>query len=150
MIFDRISNLGTYAENNEKLTAIVEFLKKNPFDTLADGRHELDLGIYANVGSGAVRDSGDFEVHRRYADLQLIVEGSELMEWAPLDELTNGGDYKAEGDIQFFACQPAAAAPLKFYRGYFAGFYPQDGLKPSLRLDHDSSRKIVFKIPVAQ
>lgn len=148
MIFDRISNLETYAESNEKLAAISEFLKKHPFAALADGRHELGLGIYANVVSGAVRDDGNFEAHRRYADLQLVVEGSEVMEWAHLDELIDGEDYDAKGDIQFFAGQPAAAVALKVYRGYFAVFYPQDGHKPSMRLDHDICRKIIFKIPV--
>lgn len=148
MIFDRITNLETYAKGDEKLTAIVEFLKANPVEILDDGRHELSLGVYANVGAGPVRDGGDFEVHRRYADLQLMAEGSEIMEWAHLSDMTGGTEYNGEGDFQLFSCQPAGTVSLKVYPGYFAIFYPQDGHKPSLRLDHDFSRKIIFKIPV--
>ena len=148
MIFDRIANLETYAKNDEKLTAIVEFLKAHPAETLADGRHELSLGIYANVSTGPVRDSGDFEAHRKYADLQLMVEGSEIMEWAHLNDMTNATDYSESNDCQFFACQPAATSALKVYPGYFAIFYPQDGHKPLIHLDHDASRKVIFKIPV--
>lgn len=148
MIFDRISNIAVYAKGDEKLAVIAEFLKVNPAETLADGRHELSLGIFANVGGGPVRDEGDFEVHRRYADLQLVVEGSEIMEWAHLDAMTNGTQYNEEGDFQLFSCQPAEASALKVYPGCFAIFYPQDGHKPSMRLDHDASRKVIFKIPV--
>jgi len=148
MIFDRISNLETYAKHDEKLTAIAEFLKEHPAETLCDGRHNLTLGIYANVSTGPVRDSGPFEAHRKYADLQLMVEGSEIMEWAHLSDMTNAADYSEANDCQFFACQPAAASALKVYPGYFAIFYPQDGHKPLIRLDHETSRKVIFKIPV--
>lgn len=148
MIFDRIANLKTYAKGDEKLTAVIDFLKSHPAETLADGRHELSLGVYANVGSGSVRDAGDFEAHRKYADLQLIVEGSEIMEWAHLSDMTNGTQYNESGDFQLFSCQPVPTVPLRVYPGYFVIFYPQDGHKPSIRLDHDISRKVIFKIPV--
>lgn len=148
MIFDRISNLETYAKNDEKLTAIVEFLKAHPVETLADGRHELGMGVYANVSTGPVRDEGNFEAHRKYADLQLMVEGCEIMEWAHLNDMTNAADYSEVNDIQFFACQPAATTALKVYPGFFAIFYPQDGHKPLMRLDGETSRKVIFKIPV--
>ena len=150
MIFDHISNLGCYAEKNEKLAVIAEFLSTHPADTLVDGRHELPEGIYVNVSSGPVRDDGVFEVHRRYADLQLVIEGSEIMEWAHLSELSDGAAYNAEGDYQLFSCQPSAALTLKVCCGYFAVFYPQDGHKASLRLNHDVCRKAVFKIPIDQ
>ena len=148
MILDHISNLETYSKGDEKLAAIAAFLAEHPAETLADGRHELGLGIYANVSTSAVRDSGDFEVHRRYADLQLVVDGSEVMEWAHLDDLSVPGEYDATADIQFYASATGSAATLKLYAGSFAVFYPQDGHKPVLRLDHDFSRKVVFKIPV--
>lgn len=148
MIFDRIHNLGTYAAGDEKLIAIVKFLDAYPVANLTDGRYELSMGIYANVGSGPVRDTGGFEVHRRYADLQLVIDGSEVMEWAYLDELTDGAEYNEEGDFQIFASCAAETLSLKVYPGSFAIFYPQDGHKPSLRLAHDFSRKVIFKIPL--
>ena len=146
MILDRIDNLKFYGVFDKKLAAIVEFLKTHP--TLSDGHYELDMGIYVNVGSGTVRDSGDFEVHRRYADLQWVIEGSEVIEWASLSVMRSSTEYNEAGDYQLFSDAAGETVALKLTPGYFAIFYPQDGHKPSLRLNHDVSRKAIFKIPL--
>lgn len=146
MIFDHIGNLETYARGDTKLTAVVDYLKAHPM--LEDGRHALENGAYVNVGSGDVRDDGDFEAHRRYIDLQLLLEGSEAMEYAPLSALRVGTDYSKAGDYQLFSDRPSETIVLKLYPGAFAVFYPQDAHKPSLRLENDRSRKAIFKIPV--
>ena len=150
MIFDHISNLGMYAKQDAKLNVILEFLKQHPAETLAEGRHDMDMGIYANVSTVTVRENGDFEAHRRYADLQLVVGGSEIIEWMGLKDLNETTQYNEESDIQFFSGDAPAAIPLKLYPGNFAIFYPQDGHKPCLRLDHDTSFKVVFKIPMEE
>lgn len=146
MIFDHIDHLKVYAANDKKLSAIVDYLKQNP--ELKDGHYELTDGIYVNVGPGTVRDSGDFEAHRNYIDLQLLLDGSERIDWAPLSAMTAKTDYDAAADCQMFSCCPSKTAILKLYPGFFAVFYPQDGHKPLLHLDHKESRKAIFKIPV--
>ena len=148
MIFDHISGLETYARGDARLTAVAEFLKAHPAQTLADGRHELGKGAFVNVGDVPAREDGDFEAHRRYIDLQLVIKGSERMQWAHLSCMRSGGEYNERGDFQLFSGPCAEAAELKAYPGYFAVFYPQDAHKPSLHLDHAVSRKAVFKIPV--
>lgn len=148
VIFDHISNLGIYAKGDKKLEVVADFLKKYPMESLADGRHELGMGIYVNVGSNVVFGEGKFEVHRRYADIQLVIDGSERMEWEHLDDLQNATEYSEAKDIQFFAQCIVAPIELNVYKGNFALFYPQDGHKPGLRLNHDSCRKAVFKIPL--
>lgn len=147
MLFDRIENLDKLQSAFPALARIRAFLESHP--TLDDGRCELGEGIYANVSHNILRDAGVFEVHRRYADLQLVLEGSEIIQWASLKDLTQGTEYDAEKDAQFFDCAPVCTATLKMDPGFFALFWPQDGHKPLLRMSgNDKNRKIVFKIPV--
>jgi YhcH/YjgK/YiaL family protein len=42
-----------------------------------------------------------FEVHRKYVDVQILIEGAEDMVWAPIDSLTVSQPYQAEADIEF-------------------------------------------------
>lgn len=148
MIYDELKNLGYYANGNEKLAAIQRFLQENPLQTLADGRHELSHGVYCVAGEFDVRDSGAFEAHRNYADMQLGISGSEVLEWAALEDMQNAAAYDAEKDIQLFDCAPEKMLALPISEGWFVIVYPQDAHKPLMRLHDDRSRKAIFKIPV--
>lgn len=148
MIFDDAKYLDFYAKNDPKLQVVVDFLKTNPMEELQPGRYDLDKGVYALVNESATRTEGPYEVHRKYADLQLMVRGGEIIEWALLDDMTNGNEYNEEGDCQLFECAPASAIGMKLLPGRFAILYPQDAHKPLIRIEADSVRKIIFKIPV--
>ena len=148
MVFDRIFNLETYAKGDERLKLIAEFLLEHPSETLADGRYDLPNGIFVNVSVSPTRSDGDYEVHRKYIDLQLILEGDEIIRWAHLSRLNGEPPYDAQNDIQFFSGNQEAGASLRLNAGDFVIFYPQDGHKPLLRLKTEFSRKAVFKIPV--
>lgn len=148
MIFDDVKYLDFYAKNDPKLQVVVDFLKVNPMEQLQPGRYDLEQGVYALVNESATRTEGPYEAHRKYADLQLMVCGGEIIEWALLDDMTNGSEYNEEGDCQLFECAPASAIGMKLLPGRFAILYPQDAHKPLIRIEADSVRKIIFKIPV--
>ena len=114
---------------------------------LPDGGAELGGGVRVNVAENALAQTGRYQAHRRFIDLQRGLEGSEAMEWAPLDELSGGG-YDEARDIEFFEGEPAGGAALGLTAGMFAIFYPQDAHKPGLRHRPARARKAVFKIPV--
>jgi YhcH/YjgK/YiaL family protein len=90
-----------------------------------------------------------FEVHRRYVDLQYLLEGRELVCWAPYEELAVEHEYDEERDIAFLSGEARASFLLS--AGCFAVFFPRDAHKPNCRAAEKSEkvRKIVLKIPVS-
>ena len=75
------------------------------------------------------RDAFKWESHREYIDLQYILGGGEVIEWAPAAKLTPDGSYDDKTDFQFYA--PAAAdALLTMKDGLFTFLFPADGHKP--------------------
>lgn len=92
------------------------------------------------------REAFKWEAHREYIDLQYIVGGGEVIEWAPAAKLVPDGAYDPKTDFQFYA--PAAAdALLPMSDGLFVFLFPADGHKPLVANGADRHvHKIIAKI----
>lgn len=116
-------------------------------------RVELGDGVFAieQVYHAKPREDGFFEAHRKFIDVQVIVEGIELMEVEDIARLTVTMDYDAERDFGKYAIDVPKAAKLIMRAGDAALFFPSDGHMPSLRVADESTlvRKTVVKVPVA-
>jgi biofilm protein TabA len=94
------------------------------------------------------RPEGFFESHRRYIDVQVIVEGEELMEVEDIARLVVSAPYLPERDLIKYA-DTAVASVLRMRAGDVAIFYPEDGHMPSLHWRGTGLvRKTVVKVPV--
>jgi YhcH/YjgK/YiaL family protein len=121
--------------------------------SLPTGRHSIvgdDLVALMNEGSTAPAAVKALESHRRFIDIQLVLAGPEIMEWAPLAGLTITEAYDATRDIAFHADPAAGTARLLVHPGQFAVFWPDDAHKPccdpgSVSVQY---RKIIFKVAV--
>lgn len=86
------------------------------------------------------------EAHREFLDVQYILEGNEVMGWAPVDTLTPTEEYNAAKDKCMYA---GANAPMAIAPGYCYVVYPEDAHAPSVHLDEGGEvRKIVIKLKV--
>lgn len=96
------------------------------------------------------RAEGFFESHRKYIDLQLVVDGEELMEVVDLSRIAVREAYNPERDLVLFGDVPDASQ-LRVTPGLATIFFPVDVHMPTLRLRAAPSlvRKTVVKIPVA-
>ena len=116
-------------------------------------RVELGGGIFAmeQVYHAKPREEGFFESHRKYIDVQVVVEGVELMEVEEISRLKVTQDYDAERDFIKYAIEVPDAAKLILGAGGVALFFPTDGHMPSLRVAGRPTlvRKTVVKVPVA-
>jgi YhcH/YjgK/YiaL family protein len=92
------------------------------------------------------RDAFKWETHREYIDLQYIIGGGEIIEWAPAAKLTPDCGYDEKTDFQFYS--PAAAdALLTMKDGLFTFLFPSDGHKPLVSTGSDSQvQKVIAKI----
>lgn len=114
-------------------------------------RVELEHGVFAmdQVYATKPRAEGIFESHRSYIDLQVVIEGGELIEVLDLADSTVRQAYDAERDFLLHADSPQAST-LRLGAGHAAILYPADVHMPSLRLEGEAVlvRKTVVKIPV--
>lgn len=94
------------------------------------------------------RPDGFFESHRNYIDVQVIVEGEELMEVEDISRLAVSQPYLPERDLIKYA-DTAVASVLRMRAGDVAVFFPEDGHMPSLQWRAPGLvRKTVVKVPV--
>ncbi|MGO8749004.1 MAG: YhcH/YjgK/YiaL family protein [Thermoguttaceae bacterium] len=133
MILDRLENSGFYRGLDLRVTDALNYLAKTDFSRMPQGRHSLDgeelFALVQRYATKPVRDA-KWEAHRRYVDVQYVVQGAEQMGYAPLDSrLTIRQPYDADKDIVFFDAQGGL---FEVRAGMFVLFGPQDIHAPGL------------------
>ena len=95
---------------------------------------ELAGGVFAieQVYETKPRAEGFFESHRKYIDVQVVVEGEETMELVETSRLEVKDSYQPERDLIIYA-DFAGASQLRVLPGQAAIFYPVDAHMPTLR-----------------
>ena len=151
MIVDNIKNCEKYTALNPKFSVAFDFIKKAVAEDLALGRYEFENGDYAFIQEYVTKDDEDciFEGHRKYIDIQYIIEGVEVIAVADISKTTPKTDYSAEKDVQFFEnCDRAATTVID--GGEYGIFFPYDIHKPAMSLGGNKAplKKIVVKVKV--
>lgn len=121
---------------------------------MADGRYAIrgeDLFVIAEGGTTHDPATRRFESHRRYIDIQVSLDGGEVMEWTPVAGLQVDLDFQPDGDIAFYRQPDRPVTRLAVLPGSAAVFFPSDAHKPVLHLGATPTpfRKLVFKVAVA-
>ena len=89
MVFDILENADLYASILPKLDKAIEYAR-NVKPEAEDGRVELpEIDGFALVMSYETEPAPDrkLETHNRFADLQVILSGREMMQWTPVTGL---------------------------------------------------------------
>jgi biofilm protein TabA len=95
------------------------------------------------------RTDGFFESHQQYIDVQVLLDGFEVMEVAELARMQVREPYQAARDLVVYE-DTRDASLLRIQPGEIALFFPSDVHMPGIRVGHDPLlvRKAVVKIPV--
>jgi YhcH/YjgK/YiaL family protein len=149
MILDVLENADRYLSLNPRFAAAFAFLKRPDLATLATGKHPIEGdALFAIVAKepGRRRAEAKLEAHRKYIDIQFVLEGSDEMGWRPVRTCrTTDKAYAPERDIVFFTDEPDTWVVTR--PGAFCIFFPDDAHAP---LVSDSAiHKIVVKVAVA-
>jgi len=146
MIVDLLKKWGDYAWPNERFGMGFAHLEELGAD-IADGRYELDgddLFVMVQTYKTKPRDGQEFEAHRDYADIQILLDGKESILWAPREGLTVTKPYKP--DIEFYALIPGAT-DLVLRPAQFCVFLPDDAHAPCIVHETPCTvRKAVVKV----
>ena len=148
MIFDTLKNVDNYEGLGRVYTAL-KFLSETDFSKIDLGRYELDGdNIFYMVQSyDTDPDKTISEAHRKYIDIQYMVEGEEIIGVADIScekELTEA---KEENDVWFYNCE---TEPLTLSAGKYMVLYPNDLHCPGVATKGTAltCRKVVVKVKV--
>lgn len=147
VIVDTLANAVLYLPVAPGLDAAFRFLETADLAMLPVGSHELPDGFAAIVsdGQGRKAEEGKLEVHRRFIDIQYVIEGSDAMGWKPLGDCVKpSGPFDVEKDLGFFDDEPDGWVTVR--AGSFALFLPTDAHLPLV--SDGRIQKVVMKVPV--
>ena len=111
MIYDLIQNIEFYKGISSNLDKAIAFIKKNDLQALPLGRTDLDGNkVFINVMEATTQQEEKlhFEVHKKYIDIQIDLEGTEVIaiglgkrnEYVPYDDKKDIGFYDTEASTQ--------------------------------------------------
>lgn len=149
MIFDSLKNANLYYGINKKIATALKFLEENNLSRMSSGRYTVDGDeIYALVQNYTTKNEEEtkWEAHRRYIDVQFILQGREKMGFSNLEKMEVIEDYNEESDVAFLE---GNGDYITVSSGCFAIFFPDDVHKPGLAVDQpESVQKFVLKIKI--
>ncbi|MCL1972695.1 MAG: YhcH/YjgK/YiaL family protein [Endomicrobia bacterium] len=130
MITDKINNSEFYIKHFPSLSEAFGFISSNE-GKFREGKHIINDDMYAVVEKSfpKPREEQKLEVHKKYVDLQYIIEGSDIIGWKSLSECADiFKKYEDSKDIAFFNEAPDFNIVLT--AGSFALFFPDDAHSP--------------------
>ncbi|TXT27144.1 MAG: hypothetical protein FD134_219 [Gallionellaceae bacterium] len=146
MILSTLSLSSRYAALHPLFPRAFDYIRNTDLLALAPGRYPIvgeQLFVIVENAAGRTRAEAKLECHRKYIDIQLILDGAEEMGWKPLAGCTQPvSDYSAEKDIRFFHDAPASWVAVP--PGHFCIFFPEDAHAPLVA--NGNIRKAIFKV----
>lgn len=144
MILDYLSNLKKYQAILPRFEQYEAMLAK--VESLENGKYEFNDVDFMNIVDGQTEpiEEGKFEFHRNYLDIQIMLEGQEIMKWQNLHELTDDIAYDEKKDMGFMSGE---GTTVTVKPGMFYIVFPEDAHMPGKHHDISNTyRKAVVKI----
>jgi YhcH/YjgK/YiaL family protein len=131
MIVDHLRAAERYFALHPGFRRGFEFLRGLSPDP-AVGRHTIDGDrLYAMIArdQGRGREKALLEAHRKYIDIQFVIDNADLIGWLPVTRCERiSTPYAADKDVVLFYDRPPTWLDLP--SGYFAVFFPEDAHAP--------------------
>lgn len=115
-----------------------------------EGKHTYDNGIYYTIDNyeTSTSDNKKYESHRKYIDIQIILEGSEIISVKNTNNLSVCEEYDEDKDIIFYYGDNGNNILLEKDDALI--LLPEDGHMPGLYANEFNNLKVlkaVIKIP---
>lgn len=148
MILSNLQNSERVEKLNPLLKQLFDYVKSHDLLHTACGRIELDgdnLFINNSEPTCVSAEEQVLEVHKKYIDVHILLEGKETIGWKALEDLKQETQaYDEKKDCGFYADQPTTYIDL--LPGQFAIIFPEDPHAPII--GKGKIRKLVGKIKV--
>ncbi len=146
MILDSLDNSTRYEALNPLFKQAFDYIKQTDWAQVEPGKVVLDgKNLFINVidQKGKTVEEAKFETHNDYLDIQIPLDGTELMGYKPTCELVQpDAPYNPEKDITKYSDKGGYLVRVE--PRHFAIFWPWDGHQPCI--GEGAWRKLVVKI----
>ena len=131
MILDRLSNWNLYLWPNERFAQGFEYLSSlDPAQE--EGKYPIDgENLFCMVQNYETKppEGQEFEAHRQYADIQILLAGEESILWAPRSSLSVSEPYTEDAELYHLV---TGGTEIVLKPGLFSVFLPEDAHAPCL------------------
>lgn len=148
MIYDNLNHLDQYQGLSPRLVRGLELLRTTDFSTVEDGQYEIDgQNLFFSLQSYESKPANNTpEAHRDYIDIQFLVEGTEKIGVAPLEDMIEEVEGHPERDIWFYR---GPVDEITLSKDRFAVFFPGDAHAPGIAPEQPAHcRKCLVKVHV--
>jgi len=146
MIYDNFRHVGRYKALLKHFDTINEFIHRGDLHQLPLGRMDLTTGVYAAINDYTTKPAVElrWEAHRKYMDIQFLLQGEERIGYSAAEDFTCIEPYDEGKDIAFYQGQ---GDYLPLGKGYFIVLFPGEYHKPGIMVDTPALvRKVVIKV----
>ncbi len=148
MIVDRIDNKNLYVNLSPGIRAALNYLTETDLSALKVGRYDIDgddLFALVQEYQTIPQEQGKWECHRKYIDIQFIVEGTEQIGYANVRDMKIVTEYNPVKDISFLT---GKGNYVTLNKGFFGIYFPNDAHMPKVAPDNTTGKvkKVVVKI----
>ena len=151
MFFANISIAEKYNYLEEKFTRAYKWLAETDIKSLPEGSYPIwGDKVIANVQEYTTKlpSEGLFETHKKFFDIQYLVEGVELLGACTRQGLVVKTPYDTANDVTFYE-DPDYAGQVLLRGDDYVIFAPEDAHKPRCQAGAPLPvKKIVVKVPV--
>lgn len=145
MIIDRLEEAQLIYPLHHSFEKAFVYLRSTNLAALPPGKIHLDgdsLFVLVQEYQTKQIEQGKWEAHKRYIDIQYIVSGEELVNYANISKMKLG-NYDPERDFQ---SMNGEGQKIELSAGSFMVFFPQDAHMPGLSIvESKTVRKVVVK-----
>ncbi len=147
MIVDVLSNSDKYVSLHKDFKLVFDYIKNNNLKGMECGKHEIRGDeVFFNLQEYETKPLQKLEAHKKYTDIQLVVDGYEYMGYTNINNTGIKEAYISENDVMFLTSDRTD----KIFADdkTFVIFFPQDAHMPALSGDNGTNhvKKAVFKI----
>ena len=150
MIFDSLNNAAQYKGLHAGIDQVLEAAKAYTPENYPSGRVVIDVeNVFMNMAAYETHstEKAVFEAHQQYADVMVMVEGTETIYVKHTDKLSHvyqEYDPKIEALLADF---DSDATPVRLEAGSFVVLLPQDAHSPGCHADGPVNvKKIIGKV----
>ena len=132
MIIDTLDDARRYFPLHPLFHRAFETLRRDDLSSLGAGKHHIEgdrlyLVIALDEGTGC--ECAVLEAHRKYIDIQFVIEGTDVIGWKPVRECTDvSRPYDASNDVELYGGKPLSWNPVS--GSAFAVYFPGDAHAP--------------------
>jgi len=152
MITSTLSQLHWYKVISPYFTKAINYALATDFARMEPGKYEIDGdNVFAIVNEFTTKPPSecDPECHQVYADIQIVISGTEKFGYAPLIEEEPSTPYNPENDVSFYSLPEEEINYLTLTSGQFIIFFPSDIHQPETFVHQpELVKKVVMKVKV--